>query len=217
MHYLLPLLLLVCCATLAPSVRAEETLLILGDSLSANFGMRPEQSWVALLEARLRREGLPHSVVNVSLIGETTQGGLARLPKLMETHRPSVVVVELGANDGLLGQSVDGIRGNLKKIVTACKDGGARVLLVSMRIPPNFGPTYVSAFRDLYGSLADEQAIALSRFLLDGVAGRGEWMMEDGVHPLPVAQATLLDNVWPALAPLIGAPSAASASGTVLP
>jgi acyl-CoA thioesterase-1 len=213
-----PLLCLLCAALALPlSARAEEAILVLGDSLSAAHGISPDQGWVHLLGERLKAEGLPQRLVNAAISGETTAGGLARLPALLARHRPTVLVVELGANDGMMGQPVAAIRANLRQIITAGREAGARILLVSMRLPPNFGPAYTDAFRDLYGAVAEEQGIALSRFLLDGVLEHGDWMQEDGIHPRAAAQATLLANVWPALARLLGATPAATSPAAASP
>ncbi|MCP5153837.1 MAG: arylesterase [Ectothiorhodospiraceae bacterium] len=177
--------------------------LVLGDSLSAGYGLRLEEGWVALLEQRLRAAGYPQAVVNASISGDTTKGGASRVGAALERHRPSVVVVELGGNDGLRGISVDETRSNLESIVAAVREAGARVLLVGMQIPPNLGPRYTRAFAAIYPALAEQQGLALVPFFLDGVGGHAELMQDDGLHPTAEAQPRLLDNVWPHLEPLL--------------
>lgn len=182
--------------------RSEPAILILGDSLSAAYGMRLEDGWVALLEARLAGAQAPYRVINASISGDTTHGGLTRLSAALERHAPSVVVVELGANDGLRGLALEHTRGNLSEIVRRCRASQARVLLLGMRLPVNFGP-YADAFYAMYGEVARETGVALVPFFLDGVGDRPELLQADGLHPTPEAQPRLVDNVWGHLAPLL--------------
>ena len=182
--------------------RSEPAILILGDSLSAAYGMRLEDGWVALLEARLAGSQAPYRVINASISGDTTHGGLTRLSAALERHAPSVVVVELGANDGLRGLALEHTRGNLSEIVRRCRASQARVLLLGMRLPVNFGP-YADAFYAMYGEIARETGVALVPFFLDGVGDRPELLQADGLHPTPEAQPRLVDNVWGHLAPLL--------------
>jgi acyl-CoA thioesterase-1 len=179
------------------------TILVLGDSLSAAYGIRLEQGWVALLQARLRAKGYGHRVVNASSSGETTGGARARLPRALALHRPAVVVVELGGNDGLRGLPVADIRANLDAIISDSQRAGARILLVGMRIPPNYGPAYTDAFHGLFGELARARKVPLVPFFLADVALVDGMMQEDGLHPTAAAQPRLLDEVWPALEPLL--------------
>ena len=191
---------------LAPGVgstTADSSILILGDSLSAAYGIRLEQGWVALLGARLKREGYGHRVVNASSSGETTGGALARLPRALERHRPSVVVIELGGNDGLRGLPIAQVRDNLNQLIHLSRRSGAQVLLVGMRIPPNYGPTYTNEFHALYGELAKRHGLPLVPFFLEGIALDDSLMQEDGIHPNAAAQPRLLAQVWPKLAPLL--------------
>jgi acyl-CoA thioesterase I len=193
------------CGTVARAADATSspTILVLGDSLSAAYGIRVEQGWVSLLQARLRAKGYGHRVVNASSSGETTGGALARLPRTLATHRPVVVVVELGANDGLRGLPIADIRANLGKIVELAQQAGARILLVGMRIPPNYGATYTRQFHDLFGQLASSHRLARVPFLLEDVALDDTLMQDDGLHPTAAAQPRLLDEIWPRLEPLL--------------
>lgn len=191
----------------APAASATApTILVLGDSLSAAYGMRLDQGWVALLQQRLRTQGYGHRVVNASSSGETTGGALARLPRALQLHRPGVVVVELGGNDGLRGLPVADIRRNLDAIVEHAQQGGARVLLLGMRIPPNYGPAYAREFERVYADIARQRRLAHVPFLLADVALDDTLMQDDGIHPTVAAQPKLLDAVWPALLPLLAKP-----------
>lgn len=193
-------------AAVAPAAGAAPTILVLGDSLSAAYGMRLDQGWVALLQSRLRAQGYGHRVVNASSSGETTGGGLARLPRALQTHRPALVVVELGGNDGLRGLPVPQVRRNLEAIIDQSQRAGARVLLLGMRIPPNYGPTYARQFEQVYADLARERRVASVPFLLQDVALDDTLMQQDGIHPTVRAQPMLLDAVWPRLEPLLEKP-----------
>jgi acyl-CoA thioesterase I len=182
---------------------SNSAILVLGDSLSAGYGISVEQGWVALLQARLRAKGYGYRVVNASASGETTGGGLARLPRALSMHQPRVVIVELGANDGLRGLPVADIRANLDAIVERSQQAGARILLVGMRIPPNYGPVYGNAFRALFADVAARHEVPLVPFLLQSVALNEAMMQEDRLHPNAAAQPKLLDTVWPQLEPLL--------------
>jgi acyl-CoA thioesterase-1 len=189
-------------ATPAASASAP-TILVLGDSLSAAYGIRLEQGWVALLQARLRAKGYGHRVVNASSSGETTGGARARLPRALALHRPAIVIVELGGNDGLRGLPVADIRANLDAIIRDSQRAGARILLVGMRIPPNYGLAYTDAFHALFGDLARQHRLPLVPFFLEDVALIDGMMQDDGLHPTAKAQPLLLDEVWPRLEPLL--------------
>jgi acyl-CoA thioesterase I len=200
--------LLLACGTLA--VRAADappatapTLLVLGDSLSAAYGIKVEQGWVALLQARLRAKGYGYRVVNASSSGETTGGALARLPRMLALHRPAIVIVELGGNDGLRGLPLADIRRNLTAIIRDSQQAGARILLVGMKIPPNYGPAYTRDFHALYGELAREFKLPSVPFLLEDVAADDDLFQADGIHPTAAAQPLLLGEVWPHLEPLL--------------
>ncbi len=176
---------------------------MLGDSLSAAYGIRVEQGWVALLQARLRAKGYGYRVVNASSSGETTGGALARLPRALATHKPSIVIVELGGNDGLRGLPVADIRSNFEAIIRTSQQAGAGILLVGMKIPPNYGPAYTRDFQALYGDLARKYRLPSVPFLLEDVAPDENLFQDDGIHPTAAAQARLLDEVWPHLEPLL--------------
>jgi acyl-CoA thioesterase-1 len=182
------------------------TILVLGDSLSAGYGIQVQQGWVSLLSQRLAGEGYGSQVVNASVSGETTQGGLARLPRALELHKPAIVIVELGGNDGLRGLPLSTSRANLEQIIEKARAARARVLLAGMMIPPNYGPRYSQEFRDMFASLAAKYPVAFVPFLLDQVALKPELMQADGIHANALGQPQLLNNVWPKLKPLLLAP-----------
>lgn len=179
------------------------TILVYGDSLSAAYRMSREQGWVSLLQQRLQQQGFPHRVVNASVSGETTSGGLARLPAALKQHDPDIVLLELGANDGLRGLSVNSMQSNLSDIIEASQDADAKVLLMGMLIPPNYGPRYTREFSASFPALAKRHDVPLVPFFLDNVAGKPELTLDDGLHPNAAAQAKLLDNVWKTLKPML--------------
>ena len=176
-----------------------------GDSLSAAHGLRAEQGWVALLQQRLRSQGYGYDTVNASISGETTGGGLARLPRALELHHPAVVMLELGANDGLRGLPVADARANLSRMIELAQHAGARVLLLGIQLPPNYGPRYGRDFAAMYGELAAHYHVALVPFLLDRVALDPQLMQDDQLHPNAAGEPLVLDNVWPRLLPLLQA------------
>ena len=178
----------------------KPSILILGDSISAAYGMSVEQGWVALFEGQIADEYPNVELVNASISGETTGGGLRRLPQLLASHAPELVVVELGANDGMRGFPIKTLRDNLGKITNLAKESGARVILVQMEIPPNYGSKYTQAFHDSYPLVAKDTDSRLSPFLLHGVAGNPALMQADGIHPTASAQQALLENILPSLA-----------------
>lgn len=178
-------------------------ILVLGDSLSAAYGLEEKQGWVALLATRLSIQGYGYEVVNASISGETTGGGLARLPRALRLHQPQLVIVELGGNDGLRGLPVSETRANLDKLITLSQQSGAQVLLVGIRIPPNYGPRYASAFADLYPQLARAHHTALVPFLLQDVALVPGLMQDDGLHPTAKGEPRVLETVWKSLQPLL--------------
>ncbi len=180
----------------------EKTILILGDSLSAAYGIPVEDGWVSLLEQRLVRQNLAHKVVNASISGETTLGVKTRLEKLLREYSPEIVIIELGANDGLRGFALSEIEENLSDIVNDIKQTDAAVLLVPMQLPPNYGAAYNQRFMSIYESVSEKQEISLSPFILKDIAQHAELMQADGLHPVKEAQAMMLDNLWPSLEPL---------------
>lgn len=179
------------------------TILVLGDSLSAGYGIQVEEGWVQLLRERLALEGSPHRVVNASISGDTTRGGRSRLPAALEAHDPQIVVIELGGNDGLRGLPLEETRSNLVAMVDEARAHGAEVLLVGIRLPPNYGSRYTEQFYANYVDVAEESGVALVPFLLEGVALEPELMQADGIHPRAKAQPLILDVVWPHLEPLL--------------
>lgn len=182
---------------------AAGTLLVLGDSISAAFGLDTRQGWVSLLEQRLAAEGFDYQVVNASVSGDTSAGGLARLPTLLAEHRPQLVIVELGGNDGLRGQPPAQLQQNLAAIIQGARESGARVLLLGMQLPPNYGARYNALFSQVYADVAGAAQVPLLGFFLDGVGGVPALMQGDGIHPNAAAQPRLLDNLWPQLKPLL--------------
>jgi acyl-CoA thioesterase-1 len=184
----------------------SRTVVVLGDSLSAGYGIRIQEGWVTLLSQRLASEGYVYKVVNASVSGETTQGGLARLPRVLELHKPDIVVIELGGNDGLRGLPLATSRENLRRAIELAQRAQARVLLVGMLIPPNYGERYAREFRDMFTTLASSHSLALVPFLLDRVALEPGFMQPDGIHANAKGQPRMLENVWPKLKPLLVAP-----------
>lgn len=179
------------------------TILVYGDSLSAAYGLAQEQGWVSLLARRLQAERPDYKVANASISGETTHGGRSRIEDALKAHRPSVVVVELGANDGLRGASLETTRANLEAIVDAARRAGARVLLVGMRLPPNYGMAYSEKFQEMYADVAKRKKIALVPFLFEGFEADRAYFQPDGIHPTAQAQPVMLDTVWKTLKPLL--------------
>ncbi|MEP3561424.1 MAG: arylesterase [Marinobacter sp.] len=186
-----------------PALASQSTLLVVGDSLSAAYGVPSETAWVTLLRDRLEHEGLPWQVVNASISGETTDGGLRRLPRLLEQNEPEVVVIELGGNDGLRGFPPNVIEANLAKMIELSLDAGAAPVLVGMQIPPNYGQRYTQMFSDIFPSLSDRYEVGLVPFFLEGIYDQEGLMQGDGIHPTEEAQPLLLENIWPELEPLI--------------
>lgn len=180
------------------------TILVWGDSLSAGYGLRPDQAWPALLQTRLAREGFPHQVVNASVSGETSAGGRSRLPAALARYRPDVLILALGANDGLRGLPPEHLADNLGAMIEAAQQAGVRVLLAGMQMPPNYGPVYTRRFAETFARVAQAHKVALLPFLLDGFAERRALFQPDGLHPTADAQPLILDNVWSRLAPLLG-------------
>jgi len=192
-------------AAAQPSSSAP-VVLVFGDSLSAGYGIRVEQGWVSLLAQKIEQEGYGFRVVNASVSGETTAGGLARLPRALSVQQPRIVLLELGANDGLRGLPLDQTRDNLEKMITLLRSQHVAVLLLGLRLPPNYGERYTGGFMAMYQGLADQYHIALLPFLLENVALMPGLMQADGLHPNEKGQPLLLDNVWPKLVPLLRPP-----------
>jgi acyl-CoA thioesterase-1 len=214
MSRLIVILLALCAALAVPLSRADgeaaPVILVFGDSLSAGYGVPPGQGWVDLLAKKIEHAGYDFNVVNASVSGETTEGGLARLPRALALHRPRVLILELGANDGLRGLPVADAQDNLDHMIILAQSHGARVLLVGMLMPPNYGERYTSAFHAAFSDLAQSHHLALVPFLMAGVALHPELIQADGLHPNERGQPLLLDNVWPVLQPMLGSTRAAA-------
>ena len=185
------------------AVASDRTILVMGDSLSAAYELRSEQGWVALLSQRLQTQGYGYEVVNASVSGETSGGGLQRLPRALEKHHPDLVILELGANDGLRGLPIADTKENLVKMVQLVQAAGARVMLVGIRIPPNYGPRYANEFAEIYPGIAKQYHLPLVPFLLDKVALDPTLMQSDGLHPNAGGEPLVLQTVWRELAPLL--------------
>jgi len=190
------------CAVYAHAASAR-TLLVYGDSLSAAYGLPQDKAWVGLLAQRLKQERTDYTVANASVSGETTLGALKRINGTLAQHRPAIVLLALGGNDGLRGQSVDAMRNNLEAIIMACQKSKSQVVLIGMRVPPNYGSAYADKFHDVYGDIARRYKLPLVPFLLEGFADKPDWFQPDGIHPALRAQPVMLNTVWKALAPLL--------------
>ncbi|NMG33663.1 arylesterase [Azoarcus sp. TTM-91] len=184
------------------------TILVWGDSLSAGYGLKSGEAWPTLLQTRLAQEGFRHEVVNGSVSGETSAGGRSRLPAALQRHKPDIVILELGANDGLRGLKPALMADNLRAMVQASKAAGARVLMVGMQMPPNYGPAYTRNFSQAFVDVAGSEKIAHVPFLLEGFADKAEWFQADGAHPTAAAQSAILETVWQGLKPLLGSRAA---------
>jgi acyl-CoA thioesterase-1 len=195
-------LLLLVLTAVAPA-HAARTILVFGDSLSAGYGLPQGSGWVSLLEHRLKRDRLDYTVVNASISGETSLGGRNRIAATLAEHQPAVVIVQLGGNDGLRGNSIEQTRRNLIAIVEASRKSGAKVLLVGMRIPPNYGQVYRRRFEALFAEVARQQNASLVPFMLQGFADKREWFQSDGIHPVVEAQPRILDNIYRRLRALL--------------
>lgn len=182
------------------------TILVVGDSLSAGYGLEPGEGWVTLLKDRLQRKGFHYDVINASISGDTSAGGLARIEASLKRHNPDIVILELGANDGLRGLSLKAMQNNLNSMIERAKAAGARVLLLGMQMPPNYGPRYTERFSSIYGELARKHQLPKPPFLLERVALEPSLMQPDNLHPNADGQPLLLDTVWPSLQPLLSNP-----------
>ena len=182
---------------------ANPVILIYGDSLSAGYGLAQQQGWVTLLEKKIDSEHYPYTVINASISGETTSGGLSRFASTLTKTQPAVVVLELGANDGLRGLPVKNMANNLKSMIEQSKKAGAKVLLLGMKIPPNYGPKYSQSFSDTYAQLSKEHKVTLVPFMLENVAAKRELIQDDGLHPNLTGQPIILENIWPSLQRLL--------------
>ncbi len=187
---------------------ANPRILVLGDSLSAGYGIDQGLGWTHLLQRKLVDSGYPHEVINASISGDTTAGGLSRLPQLLQKHRPQWLIIELGGNDGLRGLSLAQTEYNIRQMVRLSHSQKSQSLLLGMMLPPNFGKVFTQKFRQLYQTIAQQMALPLVPFFLEGVASNPEWMQQDGIHPNAKGQPALLNNVWPVLFPALKKPRA---------
>ena len=199
------------------SPAAAPTILVYGDSLSAEYGIARGTGWVALLERRLAAEKFPHRVINSSISGETTSGGASRIVTELATHKPAIVILELGGNDALRGLAPAMTRQNFKSMIDASTKTGAKVVLAGMQMPPNYGRAFTEQFRSMYGELAREHSAALVPHFLEGVGDKRELFQSDGIHPIASAQPIILDNVWAALKPVLQPPGKAAAKPDAKP
>lgn len=182
---------------------SAKSIVVFGDSLSAAYGMEVQQGWVAQLQQRLRQSGKDYTLINESISGETTAGGLARIDQVLERYRPELLILELGANDGLRGLSPRIMKNNLTEMIQRAQRAGSQVLLLSMRIPPNYGKRYTDMFYQVYPQLAEEMRIVFVPFILKDVALKKDMMQPDGLHPNENAQSLIVENIWPYLEPLL--------------
>ena len=203
---MLPRLFLLLILNLPLWAMAARTILVYGDSLSAAYGIPRDQGWVELLQRRLNEKGYSHRVANASVSGETTSGGLSRFDATLAEARPNLVIIELGANDGLRGLPLPDMKRNLNAMITSAQKKQARVMLLGMRIPPNYGQTYTRDFANTFHQLAKDHQLPLVEFFLNGVAGKRDMVLDDGLHPTAAAQERILDNVWEVLQPMLGKP-----------
>lgn len=172
------------------------TILVLGDSLSAAYGISSELGWVNLLSSKITQEKKPYQVINSSISGDTTINGLKRLPKLLSKYQPEIIIIELGANDGLRGLSLKTMTKNLELMIKLCKESNTRIVLAGMKIPPNYGKRYTQTFNQTYFKLSQQYQLPLIPFLLEGVGGKSQLMQKDGLHPTEAAQALIMNTVW---------------------
>jgi acyl-CoA thioesterase I len=203
-RFLWVLLLWVPIRGISSALAAEPVILVLGDSLSAAYGIAEEAGWVRLLQGRLENRGYRYRVANASITGDTTRSGVTRLPEALARNRPAIVLVELGGNDGLRGLPVSEVRRNLAAIIEHSLAYGAKVLLLGIRVPPNYGPAYAKRFQEVYAGIAETYRVPWVPFLLAGVAGQPQLMQADGIHPRAEAQGKILENVWGRLEPMLG-------------
>lgn len=194
---------LACALALSAAAASAATLLVYGDSLSSGYGLPRDEGWVSLLARRLRSEGFDYKVANASISGETTLGGANRIEAALKQHRPAIVILALGGNDGLRGQSPDAMRANLEAMIEASRRARAQVLLVGVRLPPNYGAAYTEKFHAVFTGIARARKVALVPFLLEGFAANRELFQEDGIHPAAAAQPAMLENVWKGLRSLL--------------
>ncbi len=196
-------ILLIMGILMSNAIQAQDNILILGDSLSAGYGLKAEQNWVNILQQRLNQQYPDYKIINASISGDTTANGLNRLPAALKLSQPKIIIIELGANDGLRGLPLGYAKNNLEKIIKASQQQTSQILLLGMKIPPNYGKKYTQAFAEVFPQLAEQYELALAPFMLEGVSGHPKYIQTDGLHPNAQAQALILDNIWPYLQPLL--------------
>lgn len=196
-------ILLIMGILMSNAIQAQDNILILGDSLSAGYGLKTEQNWVTLLQQRLDQQYPDYKIINASISGDTTTNGLNRLPAALKLSQPKIIIIELGANDGLRGLPLGYTKNNLEKIIKASQQQTSQILLLGMKIPPNYGKKYTQAFAESFPQLAEQYELALVPFMLEGVSGHPKYIQTDGLHPNAQAQALILDNIWPYLQTLL--------------
>jgi acyl-CoA thioesterase-1 len=201
-RFLLALFALLLCLFTVP-ILAKNTILIVGDSISAGYGIDPQKGWVKLLQERLQEKNYAYQVINSSISGDTTSNGLNRLPDLLKQYLPQIAIIELGGNDGLRGIPIDTIKQNLERMIQLAKKAGSQIVLLGVRLPPNYGPQYTQSFQQLFVDLAKKENINLVPLFLNQVDDHTNLMQEDGIHPKEEAQMILLNNVWPTLEKII--------------
>jgi len=196
-------ILLIMGILMSNAIKAQDNILILGDSLSAGYGLKTEQNWVTLLQQRLNQQYPDYTIINASVSGDTTANGLNRLPAALKLSQPKIIIIELGANDGLRGLPLGYAKNNLEKIIKASQQQASKILLLGMKIPPNYGKKYTQAFAEIFPQLAEQYNLSLVPFMLKGVSGHPKYIQTDGLHPNAQAQALILDNIWPYLQTLL--------------
>lgn len=196
-------ILLIMGILMSNAIQAQDNILILGDSLSAGYGLKAEQNWVNILQQRLNQQYPDYTIINASISGDTTANGLNRLPAALKLSQPKIIIIELGANDGLRGLPLGYAKNNLEKIIKASQQQTSQILLLGMKIPPNYGKKYTQAFAEVFPQLAEQYELALVPFMLEGVSGNPKYIQTDGLHPNAQAQALILDNIWPYLQTLL--------------
>ena len=196
-------ILLIMGILMSNAIKAQDNILILGDSLSAGYGLKVEKNWVTLLQQRLNQQYPDYKIINASISGDTTANGLNRLPAALKLSQPKIIMIELGANDGLRGLPLGYTKNKLEKIIKASQQQTSQILLLGMKIPPNYGKKYTQAFAEIFPQLAQQYDLSLVPFMLEGVSGNPKYIQTDGLHPNAQAQALILDNIWPYLQTLL--------------
>ena len=196
-------IVLIICCLITPHAIASAKIVVLGDSISAGFGIKQKESWASLLQLKLNKEKYAYQVINASISGDTSSGGLLRIDNILTRETPAIVIIELGGNDGLRGLKLKTVKQNLKDIIEKCHTHGAKTLLVGMQLPPNYGLAYTTQFSKIFTSLAHEKQIPVVPFIFEGIESNMKYFQQDGIHPTAEAQSILLNNIWPQLKPML--------------